>query len=327
MKQFTFIDLFCGIGGFRQAMESIGGRCVFSCDKNKNVRLTYEANYGDIPEKNILKIPAESIPPFQVLCGGFPCQPFSMAGKQRGFEDTRGTLFFEIARILEYHRPEVVFLENVDNLARHDEGKTLTVIVHTLEDLGYEVHYKILAASDYGVAQLRKRIYFVCFRKDLSVSFQFPEPLQCDVAVEDFLEADVDEHYYINSPDIVFYKPDLAERIHDTYRMGYIGYLGQGRRIYSVKGLSPTTVATSRGPAGGTEAFYINGRIRRLTPNEVKRILGFPDDFQFPVPEVRAYEQLGNSVAVPVLKEIAKEIAATGIFEGSGGNREEAHGN
>ena len=250
-----------------------------------------------------------------------------MAGKQRGFEDTRGTLFFEIARILEYHRPEVVFLENVDNLARHDEGKTLTVIVHTLEDLGYDVHYKILAASDYGVAQLRKRIYFVCFRKDLSVSFQFPEPLQCDVAVEDFLEADVDEHYYINSPDIVFYKPDLAERIHDTYRMGYIGYLGQGRRIYSVKGLSPTTVATSREPAGGTEAFYINGRIRRLTPNEVKRILGFPDDFQFPVPEVWAYEQLGNSVAVPVLKEIAKEIAATGIFEGSGGNREEAHGN
>lgn len=153
---FTFIDLFCGIGGFRQAMESIGGRCVFSCDKNKNVRMTYEANYNEVPAKNILKIPSEAIPNFDVLCAGFPCQPFSIAGKQRGFSDTRGTMFFEIARIIKYHKPKVVFLENVDNLARHDNGRTLEVILNTLHELGYDVHYKVLNAADYGVAQKKK---------------------------------------------------------------------------------------------------------------------------------------------------------------------------
>lgn len=312
---FKFIDLFCGIGGFRQAMEYVGGTCVFSCDKNRNARLTYLANYPEEPSKNILKIKEEEIPTFDVLCGGFPCQPFSLAGKQRGFEDSRGTMFFEIARILRYHKPKVVFLENVDNLVRHDNGRTLEVIVNTLDELGYDVHYKVLAASDFGVAQIRKRVYIVCFLKSLKISFQFPEPFSSDIALEDFLDSDVDEHYFISRPDIVLYKPDLAERVHTTYRMGYIGNVGQGRRIYSTKGLSPTTVVSSRGPAGGTEAIYVNGRVRRLTPNEVRRILGFPENFSFPVSENHAYEQLGNSVAVPVLKLIAEQIVSTGVFD------------
>ena len=312
---FKFIDLFCGIGGFRQAMEYVGGTCVFSCDKNRNARLTYLANYSEEPFKNILKIKEEDVPTFDVLCGGFPCQPFSLAGKQRGFEDSRGTMFFEIARILKYHKPKVVFLENVDNLVRHDNGRTLEVIVNTLDELGYDVHYKVLAASDFGVAQIRKRVYIVCFLKSLNISFQFPEPFSSDIALEDFLDSDVDEHYFISRPDIVLYKPDLAERVHTTYRMGYIGNVGQGRRIYSTKGLSPTTVVSSRGPAGGTEAIYINGRVRRLTPNEVRRILGFPEGFSFPVSENHAYEQLGNSVAVPVLNLIAEQIVSTGVFD------------
>ena len=312
---FTFIDLFCGIGGFRQAMESIGGRCVFSCDKNKNVRMTYEANYNEVPAKNILKIPSEAIPNFDVLCAGFPCQPFSIAGKQRGFSDTRGTMFFEIARIIKYHKPKVVFLENVDNLARHDNGRTLEVILNTLHELGYDVHYKVLNAADYGVAQRRKRIYFVCFLKGTAPDFHFPEAIESDIAIEDFLDTNVDEHYYLNEPDIKLHKADIKTRVHDTYLLGYVGQEGQGRRIYSIKGLSPTTVVSSRGPAGGTEAIYINGRIRRLTPNEVRRILGFPEDFVFPVPEARAYEQLGNTVAVPVLKAIAKDIRTTGVLE------------
>ena len=224
-------------------------------------------------------------------------------------------MIFEIIRIVEYHKPKVLFLENVDNLTRHDSGRTLTTIVKLIEDSGYDVHYKILKASDFGCATIRKRVYFVCFRKDLNVNFSFPEPFESDIAVEDFLDTDVDEHYYIDRPDIVFYKPDITERVHDTYRMGYIGNIGQGKRIYSPKGLAPTFVVTSRGPAGGTESYYIDGRVRRLTPSEAKRIMGFPDNFIFPVKEERAYEQLGNSVAVPVLKAIAKQIMATDVFE------------
>lgn len=316
MKPFTFIDLFCGIGGFRQALESVGGTCVFSSDINKNARLTYEANYREVPAGDITKIAAEDIPPFDVLCGGFPCQSFSIAGCQRGlYGDPRGQMIFEIIRIAEYHQPEILFLENVDNLARHDGGNTLRVILELLEGIGYDVHYKVLSASDYGCATIRKRIYFVCFREDLNIQFEFPEPFESDIAIEDFLDLEVDGHYYIDSPDIVFYKPEITERVRDTYRMGYIGNIGQGRRIYSTLGLAPTFVCTSRGPAGGTEAYCINGRVRKLTPNECRRIMGFPEDFVFPVAEARAYEQIGNTVAVPVLKAIAREIVALGVFE------------
>lgn len=312
---FTFIDLFCGIGGFRQALESVGGTCVFSSDKNKRARETYQANYGDTPAGDITKINATDIPTFDVLCGGFPCQSFSIAGKGRGFDDPRGQMIFEIIRIAKYRQPKILFLENVDNLAKSDGGNTLQVILELLQDIGYDVHYQILKANDYGCATIRKRIYFVCIRKDLQANFEFPEPFESDVAIEDFLDQDVDEHYYIDRPDIIFYKPGITERVKDTYRMGYIGNIGQGRRIYSIKGHCPTFVCTSRGPAGGTESYYINGRVRRLTPNECRRIMGFPEDFIFPVAEARAYEQIGNTVCVPVLKAIAHQIVASGVFE------------
>ena len=313
--EITFIDLFCGIGGFRLALESLGARCVFSCDKDRQARKTYQANFGEEPEGDITTIAADSIPDFNILCGGFPCQPFSIAGKQRGFKDTRGTLFFEIARIAKVKQPEVVFLENVANLARHDNGNTLRVILDTLDGLGYNVHYQVLNVAYYGVPQIRKRIYFVCFRKDLQVDFSFPKPTFEDVAVEDYLEENVDEKYYLDINSITFYKPDTDVRQLDTYRMGYIGSISQGRRVYGVKGCAPTFVVSARGPAGSTEAYYINGRVRRLTPYESKRIMGFPDDFIFPVKEERIYQQLGNSVAVPVVRMIAEKIVETGIFK------------
>lgn len=313
--EITFIDLFCGIGGFRLALESLGAKCVFSCDKDRQARKTYEANFGEEPEGDITTIAADSIPDFNILCGGFPCQPFSIAGKQRGFKDTRGTLFFEIVRIVKAKQPEVVFLENVPNLARHDNGNTLRVILDTLDGLGYDVYYQILNAAWYGVPQIRKRIYFVCFRKDLQVDFSFPEPTFEDVAVEDYLEDDVDEKYYLDINSITFYKPDTDIRQLDTYRMGYIGSISQGRRVYSVKGCTPTFVVSARGTAGSTEAYSINGRVRRLTPYESKRIMGFPDNFVFPVKEERAYQQLGNSVAVPVVRMIAEKIVERGIFK------------
>lgn len=315
--EITFIDLFCGIGGFRLALESLGAKCVFSCDTDRQARKTYQANFGEEPEGDITTIAADSIPDFNILCGGFPCQPFSIAGKQRGFKDTRGTLFFEIVRIVKAKQPEVVFLENVPNLARHDNGNTLRVILDTLDGLGYNVHYQVLNAAYYGVPQIRKRIYFVCFRKDLQVDFSFPEPTFEDVAVEDYLEENVDEKYYLDINSITFYKPDTDVRQLDTYRMGYIGSISQGRRVYGVKGCAPTFVVSARGPAGSTEAYYINGRVRRLTPYESKRIMGFPDDFVFPVSEERIYQQLGNSVAVPVVRMIAEKIVETGIFKRS----------
>ena len=315
--EITFVDLFCGIGGFRLALESLGAKCVFSCDKDRQARKTYQANFGEEPEGDITTIAADSIHDFNILCGGFPCQPFSIAGKQRGFKDTRGTLFFEIARIVRAKQPEVVFLENVPNLARHDNGNTLRVILDTLDGLGYDVHYQVLNAAHYGVPQIRKRIYFVCFRKDLRVNFSFPEPTFEDVAVEDYLEENVDETYYLDINSITFYKPDTTVRQLDTYRMGYIKSISQGRRVYSVKGCAPTFVVSARGPAGSTEAYYINGRVRRLTPYESKRIMGFPDDFVFPVREERIYQQLGNSVAVPVVRMIAEKIVETGIFKRS----------
>lgn len=315
MKQFTFIDLFCGIGGFRQALESVGGTCVFSSDKNKNARLTYQVNYGDIPAGDITKIKAEDIPTFDVLCGGFPCQSFSIGGKQRGFEDKRGQMIFEIIRIAEYRKPKILFMENVDWLAHHNDGNSLKIIVELLQDIGYDVHYQILKANNFGCATIRKRIYFVCIRKDLNINFEFPEPFESDVAVEDYLDPDVDEHYYIDRSDIIFYKPEITARVKDTYRMGYIGNIGQGRRIYSIKGHCPTFVCTSRGPAGGTESYSVNGRVRRLTPNECRRIMGFPEGFIFPVAEARAYEQIGNTVCVPVLKAIASQLVVSGVFQ------------
>ena len=315
MAQFTFIDLFCGLGGFRQALESLGGKCVFSSDIDPYACATYKANFGEEPAGDITKIDSKDIPPFNVLCGGFPCQAFSLAGKQRGFLDKRGTLFFQILRIAAHHKPEVLFLENVENLIRHDGGRTLQVILLSLQAFGYKVHHKVLIANDYGVAQIRKRLYFVCIREDLQVSFSFPEPFGNTTAVEDYLEESVDEKFFIDDPSIQFYKPELTERINATYRIGYIGKVSQSHRIYSVKGVTPTFVCQSRGPGGGTEAYLVNGRVRIPTPLEAKRIMGFPDDYVFPVSDEKALELIGNSVAIPVIRAIAQEIIKTGLFD------------
>lgn len=315
MTNFTFIDLFAGIGGFRQALESLGGICVFSSDIDKHARTTYEANYGDTPVGDIKQIDAKDIPPFNVLCAGFPCQPYSQAGKRKGMADDRGMVFFEITRIVAHHKPEVIFLENVAKLQQHDNGSAFRIIVKSIESLGYNVHYQILTANDFGVAQIRKRLYFVCIRNDLNYSFQFPKPTGNETTVEDYLDSEVDEKFYINDPTICFYKKDLEERVNKTCRIGYIGNTSQSRRIYSVKGVTPTFVCQSRGPARGTESYFVDGKVRRLTPKEAARIMGFPENFVFPVSENKALEQIGNTVAIPVVRAIAQEIIRTGIFD------------
>ena len=167
--QISCIDLFAGIGGFRIAFENAGAKCVFTSEWDKYAAITYKANFGDVPAGDITKIKAEDIPHHNILCGGFPCQAFSISGKMNGFNDTRGTLFFDVARIADYHKPEVLFLENVKNLVKHDDGKTLQTILRVLDEINYDVYHAVLNASLYGAPQARERVYFVCFRKDLKI--------------------------------------------------------------------------------------------------------------------------------------------------------------
>ena len=183
-----FIDLFCGVGGFRWALEALGHNCVFSSDIDPHAQETYAINFGEKPFGDITSIDPLDIPGHDVVCGGFPCQPFSISGKQLGFEDARGTLLYHILQIAERHQPKVLFLENVKNYRGHNDGRTLATTLKLLDRVGYHCHHSLLNASSYGVPQKRERLYFVCFRKDLGLSeFSFPEPTKEDVAVEDVL--------------------------------------------------------------------------------------------------------------------------------------------
>lgn len=326
-KPFTFIDLFAGIGGFRIALESYGGECVFSSEWDKYAAMTYKANFGEEPAGDITKIEAKSIPPHDVLCGGFPCQAFSISGKQNGFSDTRGTLFFDIARIADHHKPKVLFLENVKNLAKHDNGKTLDTILRALRKIGgvgYEPFFEILNASQYGAPQARERIYFVCFRKDLNIkNFEFPKPINKKISIKDIAEPeDLTKDFSLKRNDIKLMKDNkvyqnmFGEFPLKPLRVGIINKGGQGERIYSEHGHAITLSAYGGGAAGKTGAYLINNRIRQLTPRECLRVLGFPEKYKFP-PEVtthQAYKMCGNSVVVPVVKAVCNSIIEKGIL-------------
>ena len=188
LSGYSFIDLFAGLGGFRVALESLGAHCVYSNEWDKSVQEVYADNFGDIPDGDITKVDENAIPNHDILCAGFPCQAFSISGKQRGFEDSRGTLFFDVARIVKAKKPKIVFMENVKNFASHDNGHTLEVVRTTMDELGYTFNQKVLSAVDYGIPQKRERIYMVCFRKDLNInSFSYPKPFKLTRHVEDFL--------------------------------------------------------------------------------------------------------------------------------------------
>ncbi len=312
VKQLNFIDLFAGIGGFRMALEKHGAQCVFSSEWDRDAQDTYEKNFGEIPKGDITKINEKDIPEHDILCGGFPCQAFSISGKQRGFKDTRGTLFFDIARIVKHHKPKVVFLENVKNLTRHYHGNTLKIILRTLENLGYDVFYQVLVASDFGVPQARNRIYIICFRKDLEItSFNFPQPTYKKIYVKDILEDDEQaKDCIVNRTDLKFWKKDETPSL-KLIQIGQINNGGQGERIYSINGHAITLSAYGGGVAGKTGAYLINGKIRRLTPRECARVQGYPEWFKIPVNKSQAYKQFGNSVSVPVVEAIFKQILIT----------------
>ena len=309
VKQLAFIDLFAGIGGFRIALEKQGAKCVFTSEWDADAQKTYYENFGDMPQGDITKINEKDIPKHDILCAGFPCQAFSISGKQQGFKDARGTLFFDIARIAKYHQPKVLFLENVKNLVKHYNGNTLKIILGILDKIGYNAYYKVLTASDYGVPQARERIYIAAFRKDLSVNyFYFPKPTYKNIYVKDILEDDsITAEYVINRKDIKFWEKDQTPQL-KPIQIGQINNGGQGERIYSINGHAITLSAYGGGAAGKTGAYLVNGKIRKLSPRECARVQGYPEWFKIPVKKSQAYKQFGNSVAVPVVERVFQQI-------------------
>ncbi len=318
IKKAKFIDLFAGIGGFRIALESFGLQSVYTSEWDKYAQITFKENFGEIPDGDITKVNESDIPSHNILCAGFPCQAFSISGKQRGFEDTRGTLFFDIARIAKHHKPEVLFLENVKNFEKHNNGETLNVIKKTLDEIGYNVFHKVINASQYGAPTARKRIYFVCFRKDLGINnYSFPLPTNKHIKLKDFLEPDKNtKKYIIERDDIKIHNTKIAQDIFNNYplkpiRVGTLNGGGQGERIYSDLGHAVTFSAYGGGAGSKTGAYLINNKVRKLSPRECARVMGFPEDFKIPVPDTQAYKQFGNSVVVPVLKKVFEKIIET----------------
>jgi len=319
-KKFTFIDLFAGIGGFRIAMQNLGGNCVFSSEIDNYAKKTYDVNFGEVPFGDITKIDENDVPEHDVLCAGFPCQSFSIAGKRKGFKDeTRGTLFFDIARIIEAKKPKVFFLENVKGLRNHDKGRTLKTILKVLrDDLDYFVpEPRIMNAKDFGVPQNRERIFIIGFRKELGIDeFEYPKPLNKRVKFADVKETKtVSVKYYLST----VYQNTLRnhKQRHADKGNGFgfeiipddkcanaivVGGMGRERNIVVDCRLTDFTPITK-----------IKGEVnrdgwRRMTPREWARLQGFPENFIIPVSDAQSYKQFGNSVAIPVIQATAKEI-------------------
>lgn len=314
LKNYKFIDLFAGLGGFRIALESLGASCVYSSEIDSSVKEVYKKNFNETPDGDITKVNENEIPEHDILCAGFPCQAFSISGKKLGFNDARGTLFFDVARIVKAKQPKVVFLENVKNFSTHDNGKTLKVVKSTMEELGYNFNYSVLNSADYGLPQNRERIYMVCFRKDLNIqNFKFPDPIPLKRYLEDFL---LDENSGENLSELFVKRSDiqLKKNINEKYssrpiRIGIVNKGGQGERIYSPKGIAITFSANGGGVFSKTGGYLINGKIRKLHPRECSNIMGFPKNFQIHEKKNQAYKHFGNSVVVDVLQIIAKEFS------------------
>ena len=310
--ELRFIDLFCGIGGFRQALANRGHRCVLSSDWDPHAQFVYEKNYGEKPLGDINKIETKDIPVHDLLCGGFPCQPFSISGSQRGFEDARGTLLYQVLRIVEHSQPKVILLENVRNYLTHQKGRTMEVTLKLLREAGYEVFFEVLNSSGFGVPQKRERLFFVCFRKDSGVDeFQFPQPEEVDVALEDILLSENDSRLsslWVDRDDLRLRDSLPTDRSNKPIRVGTVGKGGQGERVYSPKGHAITLSAFGGGVGAKTGLYIFGNRIRRLHPLECQKIMGFPDDFILDENSNVSYKQFGNSVVVSVVSAIAEEI-------------------
>ena len=291
-----FIDLFAGVGGIRQAFETAGAKCVFSSEIDQFAQYTYFANHGTVPYGDITKINEGDIPDHDILCAGFPCQPFSHIGKREGFKHpTQGTMFHNIVRILKEKRPKAVFLENVPGLVNHDDGKTLEIILSSLDELGYSCNFTILNAKDFGVPQSRARFYLVGFL-DSEKKFQFPEAPMVTADIGDFLETNVKGY-------------SITKHLQEVY----LFKKDDGRPVIvdkNSKGPMKTLVCSYHKIQRLTGTFVRDGEtgIRLLTANECKAVMGFPKDFILPVSRTQMYRQMGNSVVVKVIESIATKL-------------------
>ncbi len=318
---FKFIDLFAGIGGFRIAMQSLGGKCVFTSEWDKEAQKTYRANFGEVPFGDITKDRVKNYIPdgFDVLCAGFPCQAFSIAGKRGGFDDIRGTLFFDVAEIIKRKKPKAIFLENVKGLRSHDKGKTLETILNVLRnDLGYYVpEPQIINAKEFGVPQNRERIFIVGFRKDLKITkFEYPKPINKKVTFASVKEKKVvPTRYYLST--------QYLQTLHNHKSRHASKGNGFGFEIIPDNGIANAVVCGGMGrernlvldnritdftPETKIKGVVNREGVRKMTPREWARLQGFPDGFIIPVADASAYKQFGNSVAVPAIKATAKKI-------------------
>ena len=323
-KIYRTVDLFAGVGGIRLGFEQTGMiKNVFSAEIDKYACKTYEANFGENPYCDVTKIKPEDIPDFDVLLAGFPCQAFSIAGKRGGFEDTRGTLFFDVARIIKHKRPKAFLLENVKGLVNHDKGKTFKTILNVLEELNYETFWKILNSKDYGVPQNRERIYIVGFDKkryaNKQIDFDFPPKEDTKVTLKEILEQkEVSNKYYLSQKFLDTLRKHKKRHISKGNGFGFeildvdgianaivVGGMGRERNLIIDRKLTDFTPKTNK--KGEINKDFV----RTLTPREWARLQGFPDNFKIPVSDTQAYKQFGNSVSVPVIKRLAENIIKT----------------
>ena len=295
MAKFTYIDLFAGIGGFHQAADALGGKCIFASEIDTEAKQAYTANYGLMPAGDITKITTDEVPEHDVLFAGFPCQPFSIIGNRLGFDDIRGTLFFEIARILEVKKPQIFMLENVKQLSRHNKGKTLQTILQTLENLGYKTYWNVLNALDFGLPQKRERTIIVGFLNH-DVCFSFPAPKKAG-RLEDILEHDddVDEKYFASAR--------IIEKRLATHTSDFNPSIWHENKSGNISSY-PYSCALRAGAS--YNYLLVNGQ-RRLTPREMLRLQGFPDTFQIVCNDSQTRKQAGNAVPVNVIKAVLKE--------------------
>lgn len=302
----NIIDLFAGVGGIRLGFEKAfknNTNFVFSSEIDKHAQKTYYENFKHIPHGDITQINEKEIPSHDIILAGFPCQAFSIAGHRKGFEDTRGTLFFDVARIAKHHKPKVIFLENVKGFVGHDNGNTFKTVKKTLEDLGYKVYSKILNSKDYGIPQNRERIYIVAFL-DHSVEFEFPKKIQLSKKIKDCLTSDIDEKYYYNN------KP-LYEKIKDDVIDENSIYQWRRQYVRENKSRVCPTLTANMGTGGHNVPIVKDSKgIRKLTPRECANFQGFPKSYKIStdIVDSHLYKQFGNSVTVSVIESIAKEI-------------------
>ena len=312
MDKLKFIDLFCGIGGFRVALEKYGLECVFSSDIDRYAQDSYYKNFKEKPNGDITEISEKKIPNHDVLCAGFPCQSFSISGKQAGIKDSRGRLFYEIIRISNYHKPKILLLENVKNILTVDNGNVIKTIESKLDEIGYKIKRHILNSSYFGVPQSRERVYFVAVRKDYSEvlnNYKEPKITMKKIFLENILEKKPSEHLFVKRDDTFISKRE--ENIENDFkpiRVGIINRGGQGERIYSPKGHAITLSAYGGGVGARTGLYSTKeGRIRRLSINECKKIMGFST--KHIVSEgIQGYQQLGNAVIPDMIGYIWKNL-------------------